>query len=70
MTSRGRSQRRAGRTTVTGSVVPPGTIPSRYPGQLTGEERRRLALVALGELVLKVQEREVEPDAPRPTGDV
>ncbi len=70
MTSRARSQRRAGRVTVTGGVVPSGTIPSRYPAQLTGEERRRLALVALGELVLKVQQREVEQDAPRLTGDV
>jgi len=69
VTTPARPPRRGGKLTIDGTVVPPGTMRSRWAG-VTGEERRRLALVALGELVLKVQQSETTAAQASPTLDV
>ncbi len=71
----GKKSRRGGRggLHIEGGVVPAGTIPSNQdPAEraLTREERGRRALLALGELVLKVREGRERSAATRPTRDV
>ena len=55
MNPRAHGRRRA-KVVITGQVVPPGTLPGRDVDRLAADARRRLALVALGELILKVQQ--------------
>ena len=66
MSTRERGRRRA-KVIITGQVVAPGTLPSRDVDRLAVEGRRRLALVALGELIFKVQQGNTMADPSRPT---
>lgn len=56
MTARAKGAQRGRGLVIAGRVVPPGTLPGRNVDRLAVDERRRLALVALGDLILKVQQ--------------
>lgn len=68
MTASAKAVRRARGLTITGQVLAPGTLPGRTVDRLAVDERRRLALVALGGLILKVQRGDAtaEPAASDP----